>query len=323
MIAKIDLDTYPPMRERELDIALAMAVRASSAIREWVAQAAGVPPGVSSKLMSVRVSASVADGREADVEVRFGDDQEPFVVEIENKINAPFGAGQAEAYAARACRVRESHGRGACLLFSPNRHSAAITRDDDTFRSHLAYEEFAVLLQNEGPWGHELAVLVEHAIRNHQRGGADTDEQLTKALVDVAAAAWSVELRPPTVNARVTGTWLVLEKTGFTQVGVDSYISIDPKHGIVDIEIYGGRAKFDEGRLAEALRDEPCEIRVGKASAKNLRITRRDAVPPKIELGQPIEDQRALVIELWKHVARLRNWWQERGAEIVRSCSRA
>ncbi len=178
----------------------------------------------SSPLVSARRSVSVAGGREADIEVRFGDEQRPFVVEIEDKIDAEFTGGQPEAYAARvANRSSQSDvAGGAAVLLAPAGYVASL-RDDqrDCFGALLSHEDLRDLLASEGPWGHALGLVLEHSIRQHRRSGSrTTDADFTAALRRFAAHAPGVGLPEPTVGDRSASTELWFAKPVLTQLSL-------------------------------------------------------------------------------------------------------
>ena len=144
-------------------------------------------------LVSVRHSLTIPDGREADIELRTGEAQQPHVVEIENKIDAEFQPGQIESYRVRARASEESGDVSSArtLLLAPHAYLSAAGASADLFHSAVSYEDVWDCLRDDSPWGRETALLVEHAIQQHRRGGrqAVTDDVRTAFFAEFAKRA--------------------------------------------------------------------------------------------------------------------------------------
>ena len=120
-MASADLDTYLAICERDVDLVLVMALRAELRMANLIAEVANSP---SAYVLSVRHSKCESDGSETDIEVRFGDPDCPYVVLIENKVDAQFQPSQPERYARRVEALREdlTAGGAASLLVAPERY---------------------------------------------------------------------------------------------------------------------------------------------------------------------------------------------------------
>ena len=94
-----NLDTYLAISERDVDLVIVMALRAEPKVARLIA---GIASSPSANVLSVRHSKNESDGSETDIEVRFGERDQPYVVLIENKIDSQFQPDQPERYRSRA-----------------------------------------------------------------------------------------------------------------------------------------------------------------------------------------------------------------------------
>jgi len=83
------------------------------------------------------------------------------------------------------------------------------------FNASVSHESLRDTLSTEGPWGRELALLVQHAIVQHRRSEsiAPTDVHLTAQLRAIAAHASDVGLPIPKIGNR-----LGIANSGFDQL---------------------------------------------------------------------------------------------------------
>jgi hypothetical protein len=317
-----ELDTYSAIYERDVDVVLVMALRSSAAARALVCAAVGVP---ADPLLSVRHSLTTPDGREADVVLRTGESRRPHVVEIENKIDADFQPGQIESYRDRA-RASEASGdvsSARTLLLAPEGYLRTAGAVVELFHSTVSYEELRDCLRHESAWADEAALLIEHAIRQHRRGGrqSPTDDAKTTFFADFTARAEGRGLPHVPVIPRKSGAgflWYPLEGTlvqpkGWHPGGSGgAWLVAKFDRGRADIELTRIlEAIVDHESLLAALEQEPILFQ-----AQPPRVVVHVQGEP-IDLDMPIEGQMAEVDQLIECLVEARTWWDSRGRHLI------
>ena len=320
MFSDDELDTYASVSERDVDLVVVVALRASPVVRQLFAKAAGLE---SSDLVSVRHSVATHDGREADMEVRLGDPERPYVVQIENKLDAQFQLGHRESYAQRAAELTEQEGvaTARAVLVCPRRY--AESTDPRAFDGLVAYEELRDLLAHEGEWGREAALLLEHAIEKHRRGGSHSPEDPHRTRFFSAFSALAAEkgLPPVPPRSRKGGAgflWWPRDGTlkqpkGWTLPNAThgAWLAAKFIHGHADIELTGLAVLVDVEGLEAAVRSGPVEMEAKRNSVR-FRIHTR-----VLDLSKTVIDQVEDAAEFVEALVKIRDWWTERGIEIV------
>lgn len=309
-----ELDTYPAIYEQDVDLVIVMALRASGRVRALFLEASGL---VDEKLIQVRHSVSTLGGREADIEAHFGDPANPLIVQIEDKIDARFTDKQPNAYADRAATMAASDTfAGAyAVLCAPQGYLDGAPAERDFFDHCVSHESLRDALLEEGAWGRELALIVEHAIVQHRRssGVAPTDAELISQLRKFAARAADVALPIPTIGNRSGSTQIWVGKEALRPiVGTAAYLRLVPDRGVVDIELYGLRPRFDADSFRAA---DPNDLE-WQLSRNNVYVW-LEPPGPNLDLKQPLETQATDVADLWLRAGRLRDWWESQGADTI------
>ncbi len=318
-----ELDTYSAIYERDVDIMMVMALRSSSPVRELICGSVEVP---ANPLVSVRHSLTTSDGREADIELRTGEAQQPHVVEIENKIDAEFQLGQIESYRVRA-RASEASGDVASartLLLAPHAYLSAAGASADLFHSAVSYEDVRDCLRDESPWGREAALLVEHGIQQHRRGGrqAVTDDARTSFFAEFAkrAEARGLPHFPPIPRSAGAGFFsypreaTLIQPKGWGPSGSrrGAWLVAKFELGRADIDLIGILDLVaDHDSLIAALEQEPFAVAVRPAGV-GLQIQATQLDP-----DVPIEDQLSAVDHLIECLVDAKTWWESRGRALI------
>lgn len=317
-----ELDTFHAVYERDVDLALVLALRASSAVRGVFARAVGC---AGSELVSLRSSATNEDGREADLEIVFARGPVPVLVEIENKLDAPFGDGQVDAYVARvaARRGRDGEGTAHAVLFAPQRYLETSRSDAARFDATVSYEIVRDTVVSESDWGRGIALLIQHAIEQHRRGGKSSpdDPACTDffARFSTAAEERGLPTLPRKGRKRSAGFLWFPRDTALTQIrgwrprnaSQGTYLGAKFQLGRASVDVSGGRPVVDFEGLERALDAEPVEV---ECDALSIRLSLR---APTLDPLSPYDDQVAAVLEFVNKLETLRRWWETRGRAIV------
>lgn len=288
-----ELDTYPAIYEQDVDLVIVIALRASKSVRSLFCNAARIDDR---RFVAAHQSVSTLGGREADIEVHLGDPDRPNVLQIEDKIGARFTSGQPEAYGERVERIAASNEFSdvRSLLCAPSGYLANAVSECDHFDGTVSHEDLRDALIDEGCWGRELALIVQHAIQQHRRSGsaAPTDTHLTAQLRAFAAHAADVGIPVPKIGNRAGDTQIWVEKGVLrTPENIDVFIRLVPDAGVVDLELYGFRPRFDE----DAFRAEHPEVKI-RLSARNIYLW-NDEGGSQVDLKQSIDKQQTTVTE--------------------------
>ncbi len=307
-----ELDAYPVIAERDVDHVMIIGLRASSAVQQLFRNAADM---AELSLTSVHRSVSTLGGREADIEARFGDP--PFILQIEDKIDASFTPGQALGYRQRAdaFRTDASNAGAACVLCAPADYLIDAGEHRNHFDGTVSHEQLRDALFEEGPWGRELALIVEHAIRQHRRHGAQAppDELLRSRLIEFCAAASKVGITPPKVGTRAgdPGIW---SKSALRQLTAgDTYLHLDPTTGLVEIHIQALNGALDVTALSDAVTDVSAQ-----SNGTTVQLSRFDSPDPLI-LRESLAGQAELIAAMWSNARALLDWWESHGAALANS----
>jgi len=317
-----ELDTYSAIYERDVDIMMVMALRSSSAVRELICGSVAVP---ANPLVSVRHSLTTPDGREADIELRTGEAQQPHVVEIENKIDAEFQPGQIESYRVRARASEESGDVSSArtLLLAPQAYLSAAGASADLFHSAVSYEDVRDCLRDDSPWGREAALLVEHAIQQHRRGGrqAVTDDVRTAFFAEFAKRAEARGLPHVPLVARSAGAGFfqypreatLIQPKGWGPSGSrGAWLVAKFEVGRADIDLIGILDLVaDHDSLIAALEQEPFVVDV-RSITVGLEFHATSLDP-----DAPIEDQLSAVDHLIECLVDAKTWWESRGRALI------
>lgn len=314
-----ELDTFSAVYERDVDIALVGAIRASAAIRAWILKSVDLP---ASELLNVRHSLPTNDQRESDIELRFGTPTASYVIQLENKLDATFQPGQQASYASRAESMAEaSDVAGArCALFCPRAY--ALTADCRAFDAVLSYEHACDILINEGAWGRTTALLIQHAIVKHRRGGSETpnDPMRTEFFKRFSELAHQVglPLAPHRQRKRNAGfLWwpragTLRQPKGWNPRGSHgAWLSAKFIHGSADIELTGVGAACDISELAAQLERQGIDFESNDA---HLRIRK---AAPRLEPSRDLHEQRDAADAFVRSIAHQHTWWHEVGRRIV------
>jgi hypothetical protein len=316
-----ELDTYASVRERDTDLVLVMALRASAEIQRIFLEAVG---WTETPLLNVSHSLSTRDGREVDVEAVFGDPNFRRILHIENKLDASFQQGQAASYAERIgeLSLEKDVAAAASLLFCPSDYAAGRVHSED-FDALVTYEEVRDVLQTLGPWGREGALLVEHAILQHRRGGASSpdDPQRTRFFADLAAAAAlnGLPALPPTPRKAQAGfMWYQRDVTlsqpnGWTPANASqgAWLVAKVVRGNVDIDLIGISKRLNPEDLRTAFTDTGFRFITTKSGV--IIRAESEALDP----DAPYEDQAQAGDAVIESLVALRSWWEEQGKRIL------
>lgn len=314
-----ELDTFASIYERDVDITLVQSILSCPAIHSWLLTHAGFP---AAELLSVRHSLSTSDQRETDLEVRFGDEKAAYVLQIENKLDAEFQPNQQESYAARAESLAEDPDVVAarCILICPERY--AQSADGSAFDAILTYESARDILLAEGPWGRSAALVIQHAIDKHRRGGTDTptDEARTEFFRRFSELAHQhglplVSHRPRKRNAGFlwwprAGT--LRQPRGWNPRGSHgASLSAKLIHGFADIELTGVGWVCDFRLLAAEL------DRHGVAFESNDPHLRVRKSAPRLDPSADLDDQREASEAFVAATLQQHTWWHDVGCDLV------
>ena len=314
-----ELDTYAAVYERDVDLVLVGAARASRSFRAWLLDAVGFP---TLDLLRARHSWSTADDRESDVELRFGSEPESYVLQVENKLDAAFQPGQQAAYAERAARLAEDPTvvEARCALLAPEQY--ARVADSAAFDVVLTYEAVRDVLDGMGPFGRESALILEHAIQKHRRGGAQRPDdpartEFFRAFSEAAAQAGLPLVPPRPRKANAGFLWwpragTLEQPRGWAPRGAHgAWLGAKLVHGSADIELTAIGARCDHGELAHRLRAPNFEVQM---SGPSVRIRRGvPVVDPSLPFAAQTADSRANIEGLLE----LRAWWSATGRAVV------
>ena len=318
------LDTFASIYERDIDLVLVMALRASPAVADLFARAVECQRA---PVLTVCHSVSTIDGREADIEMRLGDASRPVVVQIENKLDAVFQPDQPEAYAERMLALRSdaSIADARSVLFCPARYRETAAASAVSFDATVTYEEVRDRLLEDGAWGREAALVIEHAIRKHRRGGSHSPDDLPRTrffanFAELAAGEGLPEVPPKARKAGAGFLWYPREATltqprGWTLANAShgAWLGAKLVHGHADIELTGLAPLVD----VEALRSDLSEESVA-FSANKTSVKLRTVVPP-LAPDRTVLDQFNEVAEFISELVRLRDWWEKKGRAVVES----
>ena len=314
-----ELDTFASIYERDVDITLVQSIRSCPAIRNWLLTQAGLP---AADLFRVRHSLSTSDKRETDLEVRFGDAKAAYVLQIENKLDAEFQPDQQASYVARTESLAEESDVVAarCILICPERY--AQSADGSAFDAILTYEAARDILLAEGAWGRSAALVIQHAIDKHRRGGTDSpiDESRTKFFRSFSELAHQHGLpliphRPRKRNAGFlwwprAGT--LRQPKGWNPSGSHgASLSAKLIHGFADIELTGVGSVCDIRKLAKELDENDV---VHDRNGGHLRI-RKDA--PQLDPSSEFDTQRDAANTFVRSLAEQHRWWHDVGCDLV------
>ena len=274
------IETYSTVTEAEVDLVLTTATLASSSFWTWLW--ARLSAEVAPQVFSVQRSASVAGGRETDVRILAGLKSQPFILEIEDKIDAAFTPHQPESYRDRIRQYRRSGvaENAFSLLVAPRTYLARVASEDrDCFDALVSLEEIRDLLQQDGRWGQALSLVLDRALTGSGRLG-EADGELTERLRQYAAAATTFGLTPPKVNPRRSSTelWWDTDTTQLTSEE-NKYVALRalPDLGVTEIELYGLRASVDTDALSASLgprRSFNCADEPERSAEKSCESTR-------------------------------------------------
>lgn len=314
-----ELDTYLAICERDVDLVLVMALRAEPTVASLIAKIANSP---TAEVLSVRHSKCESDGSETDIEVRFGVPECPYVVLIENKVDAQFQPSQPDRYARRVEALREELAAGGAtsLLVAPERYLEWHDTAAQPFEAVLSYETLRDALAALGSrWGAEAAVIIEHGITKHRRG-VNTSEPVTSFFHKFARLGESQKLAgiPPGRGyaAGARHFWYPRDATleqcpswELTTGSQGAWLRIDFASGQVVIDLATIRRVIDDQVLrAEFADDWPFLGQRGQSFCLGVEL---DPVDP----SQPIEIQEREASELVQAAARLKSWWHASGRE--------
>ena len=319
MYNDLQLETYSTVTEAEIDMTIATALWASESVWAWIWKEISSTDLDPPRLISAQRSSSVAGGREADVRVLAGAASRPVIVEIEDKIDAAFTPGQAQAYADRVRSYRgQSNVEDAfAVLIAPSFYIDRLDADDAScFDATISLEAVRDKLAEESAWGHSISLVIQTAVSGGRHGGGE-DGALTASLRLFAARASSVGLKPPVVNPRQSSTELWFGLDHLVQVNDDenkyAALRVLPDRGTVEIELYGLRDMLNTETLRQDLGPpDPAMF----LTERNVRL-RRIATP--IDLERDLGDQQGEIDRLWQTIRDLADWWNTQGIHRVRA----
>lgn len=316
-----ELDTYASIFERDIDLVLVAALRGIEEIRELFCHAAGVTPG---QVAQIRHSLATDDGREADVELRLGDPERPDVIQIENKLDAPFQPGQPESYASRrsVLAAREDIARAKAVIFCPMEYSTGTAME--SFDGRVDYEEVRNVLLRHGPLAREGALVIEHAILKHRRGSSHTpvDHARTSffeefAELGAARGLPSVPKRPRKGGAGFLW-WPRIET--LPQLSLPRIYSADGawltakfELGAADIELIGVLRQLDGDEIEQALLGQ--ELELIRTDVSLLLRASAPVLDPGLPLVEQLDSARAFA----QLLAQRRDWWRDIGWYLLDS----
>lgn len=318
-----DLDTYCAIRERDTDLVLVMALRASEDVRGLFARSVEWDHD---QLIAVSHSHSTRDGREVDVQAIFGLGAERRILHIENKIDAMFQPYQAESYAERVARLREEEdiGAAACLLFCPADFAEASIQTQ-TFDAVVTYEDVRDTLSELGPWGSEAALILEHAILQYRRGGISSPDDPIRtdffARLAADAADRGLPTMPPVPRKAQAGfLWFPRDATltqpnGWRLAGGSQGAWLVSKvlRGTVDIELSGIGRRVALEAVRNAYEGMPYALKTTKTSA----LIRARAQP--LAPDESYEEQIEAVTSVLDTLVAVRSWWESDGVKRLES----
>lgn len=317
------LDSFDVIRERDVDLALVLALRASADVRAFFASAVGLGVG---HLIGAGNSWRASDGREVDVILIQECNGSQDTIEIENKIAAPFQDGQVESYVARARSRNESEGAtGSSILFAPEAYIARARAESGAFDGLVTYEACRDLLTAEGPWGRSLALLLDHGIRQHRRRGSGAPPSEARTSFFNGFAALAAQHGLPSLDAQQRGAgagFLWYPRVGTLRAPAGWRAALGNPgpalvakfvHGHADIELSGAADALDLSAVLDSLgrATQDLDLNVAKGSA---RIRSR---VPVLDPDLSLEDQFDDAIEFARSLADLFDWWERVGCDAV------
>lgn len=319
--SQADLDCFSVVHERDIDVALVLALRSSDRVRSLFAEIGRC----TTRLISVRSSVGSGDGREIDIELVLGAARRGVRFEIENKLASPFQREQCADYGRRAARARERDGVGTgfSVLVAPAEYLKSSSMSAAHFDATLSYEHLRDTIRHEAGWGQHVALLFEHGICRHRRGrsASPDSEARTKffdSFVQLAKRAGLPDVDSKQRKGKAGFLWYPRKGT-LTQIrewprsnasrGV--WLVAKFVHGSADIEITGGASVLVPARLAYALRGG--DVRV-EHDDKSVRLS-VDApiLHPDIPLDEQLSDANRFV----ERLAFVRQWWEATGRFVV------
>lgn len=320
--SKDDLDTFHAVYERDIDVALVLALRVSAEVRRLFAASVG---RTETELASVRGSKSTDDGREADVELALRSNADLVCIEIENKLGADFQERQIDDYVLRAKRAVEcgSWHAAYAVLIAPRSYIEAHEYDAKLFSGRVEYEAVRDVLLRESEWGRGLALLFEHAILQHRRGGRGGPDDPLRTAFFRALALLAARGGLPAVNVRgrKPGTgpmWFPRDGTltpvnGWTLANGSqgAWLCSWPEAGGVGIELTGVRPLVDEEALVRAVRALSIDCEVTRATVR-LRWA-----APKLDSSAAFDHQLAEAGVVIEKLVTVRAWWEAIGRGLI------
>ena len=317
-----DLDTYLAINERDVDLVLVMALRAEPAVAALIAKIASSPI---TDVVSVRHSKSESDGSETDIEVRFGENDNPYVVLIEDKVDAEFQPTQAERYKNRidALRSDATVSGAASIVIAPDAYLSNHELDTKLFDARLSYEELHDVLIGAGhPWAMEAAMLIEHGIEKHRRGGADkvVSESVTRFFYGFSRLGESSNLpRLPGGRTYALGRrdfWYPRDSTLIQCSGwklengsQGAWLRVDFMSGAVVIELTAIARLLEIEKLKSEFEGDWPII-------QNTKLSFRMGIHcSPVDTNCLIEDHQEEVSQLIQEAIRMKKWWEESGRE--------
>lgn len=324
-----DLDTFASVSERDIDMVLVMALRASARCRQLFAAAVAT---TSSDLVAVRHSVATEDGREADIELRLGTPGQEVLIEIENKLSALFQPGQAASYSARTVVNQQADGveHARAVLVAPAKYLETATTSASEFDGMVSYEEVRDALLLEGDWSRTASLMVEHAIRQHRRGykaspDSEARTRFFNTFADLAAAEGLPEL---TLGPRKPGAgflWYprhgtLTQPTGwkYKAAAHGAWLGAKFIHGHADIELTGISPFLDVDAVQAALSESDWLLVLSDAKSARLRSR-----APVLDPDQSVMSQFDNVADFVQALVRIRDWWERDGVGLISSCLRA
>lgn len=324
--SKYDLDMFGAVYERDVDLVLALALRASPRVRSLVLASIGVEEIGASR---VQHSVATGDGREADIVLTLDSRKGAVVVEIENKLSASFQSGQAQSYAARA-RIRRDgpdYLAGYSVLVAPSDYLQSHLVERDEFDASLAYESVHRELLADGPWGSACGLVLEHAVAQHRRGRGlrESSPERTRFFAEFAHLAEDFGLPAvPRISRQPGAGFLWYRREGCLEQ-VPGWALANGSHGAwlvakftagtADIELTGLLEFADVERLGNGFAD------VGSLSFESRGASarmRREC--PVLDPDAPLDSQLDAAREFMEQLSWLHRWWHESGRELVRRC---
>ncbi|MBL8857788.1 MAG: hypothetical protein JNL28_04690 [Planctomycetes bacterium] len=313
-----ELDSFNAVYERDIDIALVVALRASAAVRGLFAGAMG---SAATNLVNVRNSVPTPDGREADIELVLASHTGSVTIEIENKLDASFQSEQVESYLKRAMDAKSF-----AILVAPHQYLAASQVSATRFHGTVRYEDVRDTLLADGNWGRSIALLLEHAIRQHRRGGRMSPDSLPRSQFFNAFAELGANSGLPSIPDRPrkagAGFLWYPRDVGLTQVrgwklpngAHGAWLSAKFEHGSADIELTGIRSLVDLAAVRQIALETGMDLEIDKIS---LRFK---TAAPRLNPDEPLERQSVEARHFVQRVLEARAWWESKGRRSIEAC---